>query len=129
MVLSIQIDDNLPGMERTARVRLDGRLDTATSPQLQRELEPLLDGHIDNLIFDLAKLEFISSAGIRVLVQARKVMGAQHGGVLMVNTQPQIEKVFDIIRALPGMEIFKNQAELDAYLAEMQRRMRAKGSG
>ncbi len=127
MSLRIQIDISVPGADRTARIRLDGRLDTATSPQLEKELEPMLDGRFDNLIFDLARLEFISSAGVRVLVQARKAMRAQHGGVLMVNAQPQIVKVFEIIKALPGVAIFKSEAELDEYLAEMQRRVREGG--
>ena len=84
----------------------------------------MLDGRLDSLIFDLAGLEFISSAGIRVLVHARKSIQAQHGGVLMVNAQPQIVKVFEIIKALPGLTVFESEAELDQYLAEMQRRVR-----
>jgi anti-anti-sigma factor len=124
MSLQIQIEKSLPRVDRTVRIQLVGRLDTATAPQLEKDLQPLLDGRYDNLIFDLAALEFISSAGIRVLVQARKTMRAQHGGVLMVNAQPQIVKVFEIIKALPGVAIFKSEAELDDYLAEMQRRVR-----
>ncbi|HEV8310481.1 MAG TPA: STAS domain-containing protein [Methylomirabilota bacterium] len=124
MSLRIEIETNVAGAERTSRIRLEGRLDTATSPQLEKELVPLVDGRFDTLIFDLAGLEFISSAGIRVLVHARKTMRAQLGGVLMVNAQPQIVKVFEIIKALPGLAIFSSQAELDQYLAEMQRRVR-----
>jgi anti-anti-sigma factor len=123
MALQIQVETN-PGVDRTARVRLHGRLDTSTAPQLETALQPLLDGSIDNLILDLAALEFISSAGLRVLVQTRKTMRARKGGVLMVNAQPQILKVFDIIKALPDVAIFQSDAELDVYLAQMQRRVR-----
>ncbi|PYM62502.1 MAG: anti-sigma factor antagonist [Candidatus Rokuibacteriota bacterium] len=123
MSLRIEIDRNAAGAERTARIHLAGRLDTVTSAQLEKELDPMLDGRLDSLIFDLAGLEFISSAGIRVLVHARKSIQAQHGGVLMVNAQPQIVKVFEIIKALPGLTVFESEAELDQYLAEMQRRV------
>jgi anti-anti-sigma factor len=122
--MSLAIQTETADAERTARITLEGRLDTATAPQLEKQLEPMLDGRYDILVFDLARLEFISSAGIRVLVHARKSMRAQHGGVLMVNAQPQIEKVFEIIKALPGLTVFKSNAEMDEYLAAMQRRVR-----
>jgi anti-anti-sigma factor len=109
--------------ERTARIALEGRLDTVSASELERQLELLLDGRYDRLVLDLARLEFISSAGIRVLVQARKCMGAQDGAVLMVNAQPQIVKVFEIIKALPGMKVFRSEAEMDQYLGVIQRRI------
>jgi anti-sigma B factor antagonist len=122
MSLTVRIETN--DFERTSRIALAGRLDTVTAPQLQGQLEPMLDGRYDYLVFDLAQLEFISSAGIRVLVHARKSMRAKEGGVLIANAQPQIVKVFEIIKALPGMNVFENEAELDAYIAKMQRRVR-----
>lgn len=57
-------------------VALDGRLDTTTAPQLDDELKTALDG-ITKLDFDLANLEYISSAGLRVLLSAQKVMNKQ----------------------------------------------------
>ena len=128
MSLTVRIETN--DTERTSRIALAGRLDTVTAPQLQGQLEPMLDGRYDYLVFDLAQLEFISSAGIRVLVHARKSMRAQEGGsVLMANAQPQIVKVFEIIKALPGMNVFESEAELDAYIAKMQRGVRKGSSG
>ena len=121
--MSLTIHTETMDAERTARIALEGRLDTVTASELEKQLEPLLDGRYDRLVLDLAGLEFISSAGIRVLVQARKSMGAQDGGVLMVNAQPQIVKVFEIIKALPGMIVFRSEAEMDQYLGVMQRRI------
>lgn len=108
---------------RSARITLQGRLDTITALELEKRLEPLLGGGYHPLVFDLARLEFISSAGLRILIRARKAMKEQGGGILMVNAQPQITKVFDIIKALPGMSIFKDDAELDRYLATIQYRV------
>ena len=122
--MSLTIQTETADAQRTARLALGGRLDTLTAPQLEKELEPMLDGRYDFLVFDLAGLEFVSSAGIRVLVHARKSMQGRHGGVLMVNAQPQIVKVFDIIKALPGLAVFESEAEMDRYLDAMQRRVR-----
>jgi anti-anti-sigma factor len=124
MSLKTHVETGVTTAARTARIDLEGRLDTVTAPQLEKTLEPMLDGRYDNLIFDLARLAFISSAGIRVLVHARRVMKAQQGGFLMVNMQPQIVKVFEIIKALPGFTIFESQEELDRYLAAIQRQTR-----
>lgn len=121
--MSLTIQTETMDADRTARIALGGRLDTVTSCELERQLELLLDGRYDSLVLDLARLEFISSAGIRVLVQARKCMGVQGGGVLMVNAQPQILKVFEIIEALPGMKVFRSEAEMDEYLGVIQRRI------
>ena len=64
--------------------------------------------------------ETLSSAGLRVIFKAKKLMDANGGKFLMVNLQPQIKKVFEIIKALDGMNVFKDQAEMDEYLAAMQ---------
>lgn len=121
--MSLTIQTETMDAERTARIALEGRLDTVSASELERQLELLLDGRYDRLVLDLARLEFISSAGIRVLVLARKCMGAQDGGVLVVNAQPQIVKVFEIIKALPGMIVFRSEAEMDQYLGVIQRRI------
>jgi anti-sigma B factor antagonist len=121
--MSLTIQTEATDAPRTARLALAGRLDSVTAPQLEKEVEPLLDGRYDFLVLDLARLTFISSAGIRVLVAARKSMRGQSGGVLMLNAQPQILKVFEIIKALPGLSVFANDAEMDEYLTAMQRRV------
>lgn len=105
----------------SARVTLVGSLDGTTAPDLEKALGPLLDS-VHHLVFDLAGLKFISSAGIRVLLKARKELKAADGSFAMQNLQPQIVKVFEILGALPGVSIFSSEAELDAYLAAMQKK-------
>jgi anti-anti-sigma factor len=103
-------------------VKLHGSLDTATSPELERQLTPILaDSSITDLIFDLAELKFISSAGLRVFATARKQLRERGGQASFVNMQPQIKEVFEIMKSLPGVAIFKDVAELDRYLAARQR--------
>jgi len=101
-------------------VKLDGSLDTATAPDLERRLAPVLAGTARDLVFDLERLKFISSAGLRVFAVARRRLKERGGQTAFVHLQPQIKEVFEIIKALPGVAIFKDVAELDDYLAARQ---------
>jgi anti-sigma B factor antagonist len=121
MPLTIRVSkDHATGA--TVRVHPSGSLDTTTAPVLERELAPILAGAVRVLVLDLGEVTFVSSAGIRVILAARKQMTERGGSLLMANLQPPVAKAFEIIRAIPDMTIFKNIAELDAYLAAMQRK-------
>lgn len=73
---------------------LEGRLDTTTAPELDRELEATL-ASADELIFDLLALEYVSSAGLRVILKAQKIMNAK-GSMKLKNVNATIMEVFDI---------------------------------
>jgi anti-anti-sigma factor len=75
-----------------------------------------------NLVLDLQELDYISSAGLRSIFRARKALGMRDGRVLVVNPQPQVQKVFDIVKAVPVREIFRSVEELDSYLDRIQAR-------
>ena len=75
-------------------VALEGRLDTTTAPQLDDELKTALSG-ITKLAFDLTKLEYISSAGLRVLLSAQKVMNKQ-GEMVVKNANEEIKEIFEV---------------------------------
>ena len=81
----------------------------------------MLEGPIDHVVLDLSRVPFISSAGIRALMYVNKTMSDRNGKVLLTNMQPQIAKVLDIIRMLPGIQVFANEQEMDNYLAHIQR--------
>jgi len=118
--LRISIDGT--GPKRTCR--LAGHLDTHTYQRADSELEPVLaDPSVNLLVLDLSELEYISSAGLRTVFRARKSLGSRGGKVLVANPQPQIRKVFDLVKAVPFSEIFSSTAEADAYLDAMQKRV------
>jgi anti-anti-sigma factor len=119
MSLKVEISDRDAA---TKQVVLDGRLDTTTSPQLDEQLAPALASDATVVVFDMANLSYISSAGLRSVFKARKAMEARKGSVLLVNVQPQVQKVFDIVKALPSQSVFKSVAELDQYLDYLQRK-------
>jgi anti-anti-sigma factor len=122
MPLEIKIlPDVSPNKTGAATIQLIGSLDTATAPELERQLSPVLTGGAKDLVFDLAQLKFISSAGLRVFANCRKQLKERGGQVSFVHMQPQIQEVFDIMKSLPGVAVFKDIAELDRYLAARQR--------
>ena len=75
-------------------IALEGRLDTTTSPELEGELKGSLDG-ITSLTIDLAALDYISSAGLRVLLSAQKTMNKQ-GSMVVKNVSEEIMEVFEV---------------------------------
>ena len=75
-------------------VKLSGRLDTTTAPQLEEVVKAELSGK-DTLVFDLADLEYISSAGLRVLLSAQKIMNNQ-GSMTVKNVSEEVNEIFEV---------------------------------
>lgn len=86
------INKNLEGTK--LEILLEGRLDTTTSPSLEAELKQSLDG-ITELVFNFEKLDYISSAGLRILLAAQKIMNKQ-GSMLVTNVNEVIAEVFEV---------------------------------
>ena len=84
-------------------IKLEGRLDTVTSPELEKELGGSLDGIVE-LIWDFSDLEYISSAGLRVLLSAQKVMNKQ-GTMRVTNVNESILEIFEITGFTEILEI------------------------
>ena len=78
----------------TATLIVSGRLDTQTAPELEKELDSVL-ADIKELTFDFANLEYVSSAGLRVILKAQKAMNAQ-GSMKLTGVNDSIMEVFDI---------------------------------
>ncbi len=86
------INKNANGNELV--IALEGRLDTTTAPQLDEDLKTSLNG-VQDLVFDFSKLEYISSAGLRVLLSAQKVMNKQ-GSMVIKNVNEEIHEIFEV---------------------------------
>ena len=74
-------------------IALEGRLDTTTAPELEQEVKNL--NNVDALILDFSKLDYISSAGLRVLLVAKKVM-QQRGGMKLLHVNETIMDIFEV---------------------------------
>lgn len=75
-------------------ISLEGRLDTTTAPEFERKLTSSLEGKT-SLVLDLAKLEYISSAGLRVLLAAQKTMNKQ-GSMILRNVSDEVKEIFEV---------------------------------
>ena len=80
--------------EETLTLKVIGRLDTSTAPQLEAEMNDSLDSAKD-LILDFSELEYISSAGLRVILKAQKIMNKQ-GTMKLTGVNDTVMEVFDI---------------------------------
>ncbi len=76
------------------KIELEGRLDTTTAPLLDEELKTSLEG-VEKLVLDFGKLEYISSAGLRVLLSAQKVMNKQ-GSMVIREVSEEIQEIFEV---------------------------------
>lgn len=86
------IEKNSDGSKLT--LALEGRLDTVTTPSLEAELKQSLND-VTELVFDFSKLEYISSAGLRVLLSAQKTMNKQ-GSMVIRHVNETIMEVFEV---------------------------------
>ncbi|WP_026396081.1 STAS domain-containing protein [Acetobacterium malicum] len=77
-------------------VELEGRMDTNTSPEFQKEMEAYYSKEGFNMILDFDRLDFVSSAGLRVLLLIQKKSKALNGSLVIKNVKPEIQEVFDM---------------------------------
>ena len=124
MPLTTSVTEKMPGYHEIA---LAGRLDTETHSQLEKVAQDLLAKQPKGIRLDMAKLSYISSMGLRVVLKIAKDIKARKGVFALLNLQPQIKKIFDIAATLPSESIFASVAEADAYFDEMQRRALGQG--
>lgn len=80
--------------DKKLTISIDGRLDTSTAPELDEELKASLGG-IEELVMDFTGMEYISSAGLRVLLSAQKAMNAQ-GEMIVTGANDTVMEIFDI---------------------------------
>ncbi len=102
-------------------VSSEGSLDTNTYHILEKEVDMILDASPSWMVFDLKKLDYISSMGVRVIAKAKKFFKKREGSVVLLNAQPHIRKVFEIVKALPAEQIFESIEEMDRYLDNIQK--------
>ncbi len=124
-MLKIAVENQSEGR---VRVVLEGRLDAQTYVECEQRLEPLLNPSTKVLVLDLAKLDYLSSMGLRVLMKTNRLLSGLGGKCLLTHLQPPIRAVIEIANALPPQNIFASVEEADRYLDLMQRRVRETGS-
>ena len=89
----MEIKKELDGSKLT--VTLSGRLDTTTAPDFEKELKSSLDG-VNELVLDFSGLDYISSAGLRVLLSAQKLMNGAGGSMKIIGANDIVKEIFDV---------------------------------
>lgn len=99
-----------------------GSIDSETYIILQKKADEFLKTPPRTLVFDMKLVSYISSMGIKVILRTKEIVEKAGGITLITNLQPQIAKVFDIVKAIPAQNIFTSIEELDRYLAGIQQK-------
>ena len=119
MSFNVTIEERQPTFYLVA---LEGRLDSNSFYTLDEKLTPYLKDDTKVVVFDMAKLNYISSAGLRIILKVRKAVRKNNGHVMMIDLQPQIERVFDIVESIPNLLVFKNMEDVDKFLDTVQQK-------
>jgi anti-sigma B factor antagonist len=101
-----------------------GSLDTDTCPVFEKTVDDLLEKSPTMIVFDMRQVEYIGSVGIRVLLKARRELKKTGNTISLVNLQPSIRKVFDIVNDNSSLRLFATETELDCYLTSLQEKHR-----
>lgn len=102
---------------RVDLVKVSGRVDASTAPQLKQHIEALFEEGRYRIVLDLEKLEYISSPGLRVLIEARKkarewkLTDLEGGDIRIANLPPRIKEVFDLTGFTSLFELYGDSVE------------------
>lgn len=98
---------------------LAGSLDTESYLDLESQLKEILDEKTKAVIIDMAGVSYISSAGIGIIMWARKTLQSSNASFALTNLQPQIKKVFDAMKIMSIVDIFDDMPEADKYIDQI----------
>jgi anti-sigma B factor antagonist len=121
MSLKVNSAETRPGVFTISPI---GTLDANTYSILEGTVDAVLNQSPDVLVFDMEYLDYINSMGVRVLLKAKKAVEKDNSKIIFMHLQRQIRKVFDILNALPTLQVFTSIKELDEYLDTMQKAAR-----
>jgi anti-anti-sigma factor len=120
LTTNVDIDEQ----KSVAMVSLIGALNSETAPAFEARLQEVVAQGLQVTILDMKELDYISSAGLRVIFKAAKQVKAAGNRLAAANRRPHIDKVFEILKALPDMAVFANDQEMDEYLDSMQEQVK-----
>jgi anti-anti-sigma factor len=120
LTTTVSVDED----NSVARVGLKGALNTDTAPGFEERLQKVVAEGYQLTVLDMKELDYISSAGLRVIFKAAKQAKSDGRRLAAANRKPHIDKVFEILKALPDMAVFANDQELDDYLDSMQKKVK-----
>ena len=125
MLLKVKLDKREDGV---VALILEGSIDTETYVGLKQKISSVIAMSPRVLIFDMEKVDYISSMGIGTVIETKKQIELIGGHFMMTNLQPQVKKVFEIVETLPDLNMFESTEEADEYLFRIQEQMKGKAA-
>ena len=110
-------------------LRLAGRLDSESSPRFLSMVNMLFESPVHSVQLNFRDLEYVSSAGLSVILHTMKLAHAAGATFTAVEMQAPVKKVFEIVQIIPMESIFASVQEADAYFDTMQKRTRQQSGG
>ncbi len=124
MALKINVFRSEDG--KTVVFMLSGSLDTETSQEFKDKFEVQMKKTSTAVVLDLKGLDYISSMGISVVLEAKKSSDDAGASFMMSNVPAHIEHVFKTVNVLPDTQMFENREEADRYFKQIQERVKEK---
>jgi len=100
-------------------VELKGPIDSKTYQELEQELNEITNENTKAVILDMSGVDYESSMGVKVVITAKKSLERKKASFAMVDLQPQVKKVFDMLKILPMFDIFDDAPEADKYIDQI----------
>ncbi len=98
-----------------------GSIDSETHHEFREQINKVLSQNPKIILMDMRHVDTITSAGLGVLFSIKKLLISNHGELLFCNLQPQISKLFEIVKTLPRDTVFKSIEEADAYFMKIMK--------
>jgi anti-anti-sigma factor len=92
-------------------VELEGELDTNTSPDAESQLKELMEQGVKKILLNFEKMDFISSAGLRILLATGQQLKSDNGGLRVCSLNETVQEVFDISGFSTLLSVFPNETE------------------
>jgi anti-anti-sigma factor len=118
MTLHVHIAQKKPG---AYTISLSGHLDHDTAKTCEAQLAPVLKDAVQSVLLNLAAVDYISSAGVRLILKLKKHVAASKGKLAVLHMQPPVAKVMEMAEVLVKTEVFASEKTADLYLDAIQR--------
>lgn len=98
-------------LKHVSVVKVSGRVDSATAPDLEKSLQSLLDSERNQIVLDLQEADYMSSAGLRVLVAMHKATKKSGGGLCLAQPSARVKEVLDLAGLTPVFTVYSDLVE------------------
>ena len=116
MSLNIKLQEKRPNV---FHAEIKGAIDSETHMDLEKALGDVIKENTKALVLDMKGIDYVSSIGIRAIMWAKKTLEGYNASFSMVDMQPKIKNIFDMMKLLPIFDIFDDMPQADKFIDQM----------